>query len=138
MPFKKLNLDQDKVNKYLKESKVKGSLISDEVKGLGRHCVFKKDDDNCLLILFLKNNGTTTIQCTAGPNQDLSKIFAEEIIQTCKISDNNSASCTFKNIQEEDFRFIEEFINEEILGSSLSILDDNDQKSSHRYLQQEF
>lgn len=58
----------------------------------------------------------------------MSEIFAEEIIQYCKISDNNSASCTFKNIQEKDFQFIEEFITEEISGSSFKILDDNDQK----------
>jgi len=128
MPFKKLNLDQDKVDKYLKDSKVNGSLITDEVKGHGRHCMFERGADNCLLILFLKKNGTTTIQCTVGPNQELSKIFAEEIIQHCKISDNNSASCTFKNIQEKEFKFIEEFVTEEISGSSLKTLENNDQK----------
>ncbi len=128
MPFKKLNLDQDKVDKYLRESKENGSLVSDEVKGHGRHCTFANDNGNCLLILFLKKNGTTTIQCTAGPNQELSTKFAEQIVKNCKISDNKSASCTFKNIQENDFHFIEEFITEAIVGSSLEILENNNNK----------
>jgi len=128
MPFKKLNLDQDKVEKYLKESKKNGFLLSDGIKGHGRHCAFKRDGEKCLLIIFLKKNGTTTIQYTAGTNHELSKLFAEEIIEFCKISDNNSASCTFRNIQQEEFQFIEEFITEEIAGSSHEILEDNNQK----------
>lgn len=128
MPFKKLNLDQDKVDKYIKDAKDNGALLGDAAKGHGHHCEFRKDGKKCLLILFLKKDGTTTIQYEVGPDQDLSKSFAEDIIQQCKISDNNSASCTFKNITEGEFKPIEEFITEEISGACFSTEEDTDKQ----------
>lgn len=124
MPLKKLNLDQLKVDKYLNSSKENGVLLSDDIKGHGRHCKFKLEDKECLLILFLTKTGTATIQYEVGQNQDLSKTIAEEIVEACKISDNNSASCTFRNISDDDFQLIKEFITEDILDASFETIED--------------
>jgi len=126
MSFKKLNLDNNKVDTYLSNAKDDGSLISSDKRGTALHCTFVKDESPCLLILYLKTDGTSTLQFSVGKNQELSKTIAEEIISQCNTSDNKTASYTFKKITKEDFALVQDFVRDEIDGAILTIKKDND------------
>lgn len=121
MSYKKLNLDQNLVEQYIRTSKDEDLCISDEQKGPGRHLTFCFNNDLCLLITFLNKKGESTLQFSAGNNPALSKDVADEIVDKCKISDNSSASCTFKNIDDDYSDLLKDFIATEIDGAKFTV-----------------
>ncbi len=129
MTFKNLNIDRNKFDETIQEWADLDEKIEPVKKGHGYHFCIPKDNSEALLVVYYKNDGTTTIDPTAGKNRELSKELAEYIKDTCLITERKSFSLSFKDVSDEGFSLLLEFLTEE-LGATVT----EDNKSDTRRL----
>ncbi|RZB36913.1 MAG: hypothetical protein SRB2_01713 [Desulfobacteraceae bacterium Eth-SRB2] len=114
MTFKNLNIDRNKFDETIQEWADLDEKIEPAKKGYGYHFCIPKDNSEALLVVYYKNDGTTTIDPTAGKNKGLSKELAEYIKDNCLITKRKSFSLSFKDVSGEDFSLLLEFLTEEL------------------------
>jgi len=119
MTFKNLNIDRNKVDESIQEWAGLDNIPEPLKKGVGAHYCITKDGREVRLIMYFKNDGTTSIDPTAGKNREQSKELAEYIKNKCLITERKNFSLTFKDVSDEDFSLLLEFITEE-LGANLT------------------
>jgi hypothetical protein len=122
MTFKNLNVDRNKFDETIQEWAGLNEKIKPVKKGQGYHFCIPKDNSEALLVVYYKNDGTTTIDPTAGKNRELSKEIAEYIKKTCLITKEKSFSLSFKEVADEDFSLLLEFLTEDL---DANITEDN-------------
>lgn len=122
MTFKNLNIDRNKIDESIQKWTGLDNKPEPLKKGAGAHYCIAKDGREVRLIMYFKNDGTTSIDPTAGKNRELSKELAEYIKDKCLITERKSFSLSFREVTDEDFSLLLEFITKE-LGASVT--DDN-------------
>ena len=98
MTFKNLNIDRNKIDETIQEWAGLDNKPEPLKKGAGTHYCITKDGREVRLIIYFKNDGTTSIDPTAGKNRELSKELAEYIKDKCLISERKSFSLSFKDV----------------------------------------
>ena len=119
MTFKNLNIDRNKIDEAIQEWAGLENKPEPLKKGVGTHYCITKDDREVRLIIYFKNDGTTSIDPTAGKNRELSNELAEYIKDRCLITEQKSFSLSFKNVSDEDFSLLLEFLTKE-LGANVT------------------
>jgi len=114
MTFKNLNIDRNKFDETIQEWSDLDEKIEPVKKGHGYHFCIPKDNSEALLVVYYKNDGTITLDPTAGKNKELSKELAEYIKDNCLITERKSFSLSFKDVSGEDFSLLLEFLTEEL------------------------
>ena len=122
MSFKKLNIDRNKIDAAIQEWAGLDEKIEPIKKGNGYHYFVPRENEEALLIIYFKNDGTCTINPAAGKYPELSKQLAEYIKDNCLITKRKNFSLTFRNVSADDFSLLIEFLTDE-LGAK--IIDDN-------------
>lgn len=122
MSFKNLNIDRNKIDVAIQEWAGLEEKIEPSKKGNGYHYSVPKGDEEALLIIYFKNDGTATINPKAGKKPELSTELAEYIKEKCLITKRTNFSLSFKDVNSENFSLLIEFLTDE-LGAK--ILDDN-------------
>jgi hypothetical protein len=114
MTFKNLNIDRNKIDETIQRWAGLDSKPEPLKKGAGAHYCITKDGREIRLIMYFKNDGTTSIDPTAGKNREISKELAEYIKDKCLITDRKSFSLSFKDVSDEDFSLLLEFLTKEL------------------------
>jgi|GEM_PF-1506183 len=117
MTFKNLNIDRNKIDETIHEWAGLDNKPEPLKKGAGAHYCITKDGREVRLIMYFKNDGTTSIDPTAGKNRELSKELAEYIKDKCLITERKSFSLVFKDVSDEDFSLLLEFLTKELGGN---------------------
>jgi len=82
MSFKNLNIDRNKIDVAIQEWAGLEEKIKPVKKGNGYHYSVPKEDEEALLIIYFKNDGTCTINPASGKYPELTKQLAEYIKKT--------------------------------------------------------
>ena len=114
MSYKNLNLDRGKIDNTIQEWAGVSELPKPIKKGNGLHYCVSKNGNEIRLIVYLKNDGTTSIDVAAGKNRELSKEAAEYIVNKCLIAQKKNFTLSFKNVDIEAFELLLDFLKEEI------------------------
>jgi len=130
MTFKNMNIDRSKINDVIQEWAGLNRCIEPVKKGSGYHYCVPKDGGEALLVMYFKNDGTTTIDITAGKNVGLSKEIAEYIIKNCLITKRKNFSLSFRNVSTDNFSLLMDFLINKL---NSKILED-DKSETHRLL----
>lgn len=130
MTFKNLNIDRSKIGEAIQVWAGLDEKPKPTKKGRGYHFCIPKDNSEALLVVYYKNDGTTTIDPTAGKNKELSKELAEYIKEKCLITKRKSFSLPFKDVSDENFSLLVEFLTEE-LGAYIT---EDNKLDTHRLL----
>ncbi len=114
MSFKDKNLDRDKINQCLTDTCGNGEKFDFKKKGNCHHCSFENSDNEelCLLIFYFKNGGKTTISIGNRGDKELARQKAQMIVDVCE-TNGFDTSCTFKGVQVEVFKLLDQYIEEE-------------------------
>jgi hypothetical protein len=129
MSFKNLNLDRNKIDVAIQEWAGLNEKIEPIKKGNGYHYSVPKEDEQALLIIYFKNDGTCTINPTAGKYPELSKQLAEYLKENCLITKRKNFSLTFRNVSDDNFSLLMDFLIDELNSKILE-----DDKSETRRL----
>ena len=92
MTFKNLNIDRNKIDVVIQEWAGLEEKIEPIKKGNGYHYSVTKDEQEALLIIYFKNDGTCTISPGAGKHPEISKQLAEYIKEKCLITKRKNFS----------------------------------------------
>lgn len=122
MTFKNMNINRSKIDGVIQEWAGLDRCVEPVKKGSGYHYCVPKDESEALLVMYFKNDGTTTIDITAGKDIGLSKEIAEYIKDKCVITKRKNFSLSFKNVCNEDFSLLLEFLNDEV---GVKVIEDN-------------
>ena len=118
MSFKNLNIDRRKIDKAIQKWAGLNKIIEPIKKGQGLHYYITKDNAEAHLIMYYRNDGTTTIDPTAGKNRELSIELSEYIKENCLITRRKKFSLSFRNVALEDFSLLLEFLQQD-LGATI-------------------
>lgn len=114
MILKNLNIDRTKIDKAIQKWAALDSPPEPVKKGRGSHYRVRKDNEDVLLVVYFKNDGTTTIDPTVGKKKDLSQKLAEYIKENCLITARRNFSLSFKSVNAEDFSLLLDFLREDL------------------------
>lgn len=128
MLLKNLNIDRTKVDKMIQKWAQLAQLPEPVKKGVGTHYRIRKGDEEVLLVMYFKKDGTTTIDPTVGRNRELSGQLAEYIKANCLISARVNFSLSFRDVASDDFDLLLDFLEED-LGAK--ILEDGYKGTGH-------
>lgn len=114
MNFKNLNIDQNKIDEAIQEWSGLDDIPEASKRGNGYHYKVAKDDREALIVLYKKTDGTTTINPSVGKNPELSKELAKHIVDKCLITTRKSFSLSFRDVNEETYNLLCEFLTKDI------------------------
>ncbi len=114
MNFKNLNIDQSRIDEVIQEWCGIDDKPEATSKGNGYHYRVKKDGNEALIVLYKKTDGTITIDPSVGKNPELSKELAEHIVDKCLITKRKSFSLSFRDVNEETYNLLRDFLTENI------------------------
>lgn len=119
MSYKKLNIDQGKISAVIKKWSDTDANPTTQKKGLATHYSILKDGKNVLLIAYFNAGGTTTLNPNSGTYPELSKEIADLIVENCLISERQNTTLSFKDISDEAFDLLIEYLSD-VLEASVS------------------
>ena len=119
MTFKNLNIDRSKIDETIQEWAALEELAIPQKKGAALHYCVSKDGCEVRLLLYFKKDGTTTIDPTTGKNPEKSKELAECIKGKCLITKRKNFSLSFKDVSNEYFSLLLEFLQEDLQATIL-------------------
>jgi hypothetical protein len=121
MSFKNLNLNQQSLDTALRNYPNLVNFTKDIKKQLTQYLI-NIDNKTALLNMYFNKNGTTTISPNIGQEQELSNKIASFLKDSLLISDIKQASFSIKNINEDSFSLLKEYLIENNI--SIDRLDD--------------
>ena len=128
MSHKSLNLDLNKIEQAVNDFDLDEKPII-STKGNGKHYIFKKNNQEGKIILYFKNDGTTTIS-PAGKNKELAEELANHIKRICLFTEQKNGVCSVPAISDEELNSLLEYIYEDV-GAKL--IEHIQQENSDKY-----
>ena len=119
MTFKKLNLNRSQIDEVIQEWAGLDQKPEPQKKGSGYHYCVQKNGIQVLLIIYLNNDGTTTLSPTAGKHIDSSIGLANHIREKCLITERKNFHLSFKSVSEKKFSLLLDFLCED-LGAEIT------------------
>ncbi|MBA3026707.1 MAG: hypothetical protein FP820_09940 [Sulfurimonas sp.] len=107
--FKNLNLNHTKIEDAI-NSYPDTKLLSMKGNNYSIQC----DNKIATISIWIKADGTTTLNPNVGKEHALSLLIVEHIIKSTSISDRQSVNYSIKNLADENFSLVLEYLNEMI------------------------